>query len=95
MLTPESVTVPLVVFVRVAPTPANFALMLPLATAKLVAVSVPLPVILPSVNVTSPTVSLLPAIANVPPLIVMVLVSESTLLVPKANVPALMVVRPV
>ena len=48
---------PLEVFVRVAPTPANFALMLPLATAKLVAVSVPLPVILPSVNVTTPTVS--------------------------------------
>ena len=57
MLVPDKVTVPLVVFVRVAPVPAKIALMLPLATAKLVAVSVPLPVILPSVNVTAPTVS--------------------------------------
>ena len=61
VLTPESVTVPLVVLLRAMPAPARIALTEPLCISKvpvLVSADVPVPVILPPLAmVTVPTVS--------------------------------------
>ena len=80
MFTPDKITVLLLVFVR-PPLPANMALMLPLATAKLLPVNTPpVPVMLPSVSVTTPTESLYAPRANRPPLTVSAPLAKASLM---------------
>ena len=90
------VTVPAVVLVRPTP-PSKMAETEPFCISKaVVLVSMPpLPVILPPVNCTPATVSLLPAMLSVPPETFMLAVLSMTSLAPKTKVPACTSVRPV
>ena len=96
MFTPESETVPVVVFAT--PTvPAKMTLTVPLRRSKsLLLVSVPVLLVMePLVRASAATVSEYVPRLKMPPETVTVPVSGSTLLAPRARVPALAVVPPV
>ena len=99
VLAPVNVTVPLpvvvseVFLVSVTPAPAKIALIVPFSTVYEDPVKVAVPVMLPYLRVTAPTVSLLEPMARVPPYIVTAAVGI-TPAAPSVSVP-LMVVVPV